>query len=285
MLSQYAANDGETLHVAVKGQGPALIFLHGWTSNHREWLPTAQQLAASRTTYCWDARGHGLHFYRHNAPNVERMAGDLAELIRHFGITSAIVVGHSMGALTLWHYLRAHGRGVLAGICLVDQSPRLLTGADWPHGIYGDFPAARNRRLVAALGRDFAETVLRLVADGLNDAARRAYLAGGEDIERMRAYLRRLQPEPLISIWESLAAEDYRAVLPAIRVPTLLVHGSASQFYDLSVARYLQQTIPGAELSVYEGADHSPHLHDRARFVAELAAFAERCDRQPAELC
>ncbi len=112
MLSQYAANDGETLHVAVKGQGPALIFLHGWTSNHREWLPTAQQLAASRTTYCWDARGHGLHFYRHNAPNVERMAGDLAELIRHFGITSAIVVGHSMGALN--HLIRSRPREVSA---------------------------------------------------------------------------------------------------------------------------------------------------------------------------
>ncbi|HEY5719540.1 MAG TPA: alpha/beta hydrolase, partial [Gammaproteobacteria bacterium] len=63
------------------------------------------------------------------------------------------------------------------------------------------------------------------------------------------------------------------AVLPEISVPTLLIHGDASHFYSVEVAEYVRGSIPDATLHVYAGSDHSPHLWQRERFLADLRAF------------
>jgi pimeloyl-ACP methyl ester carboxylesterase len=92
----------------------------------------------------------------------------------------------------------------------------------------------------------------------------------------VRETLSRLDPAPLIEIWESLTAADYRDVLPKIDVPTLLVWGGESNFYDLSVARYVHERIEGSALHVYDGTDHSPHQWQRERFERDLLGFAGR---------
>ena len=102
------------------------------------------------------------------------MACDLQNLLDHYRLDQAVVVGHSMGALTLWQYLRDFGEGRLSRLVIIDQSPRLVTGEGWQNGIYGDFwppaaaPPSWTRR------QDFAEAVLRLVAFGHNPRARDA---------------------------------------------------------------------------------------------------------------
>jgi pimeloyl-ACP methyl ester carboxylesterase len=85
--------------------------------------------------------------------------------------------------------------------------------------------------------------------------------------------MRSLAPGPLIAIWRSLVAADYRAVLPHITVPVLLVHGDRSNFYTAATARYLLDRLPDARLVSYEGADHSPQLADPDRFAADLLGF------------
>ena len=92
------------------------------------------------------------------------------------GLHDATAVGHSMGALTLWQYLRDHGTHGLGKLCLIDQSPKLLTADDWEHGIYGNFPVDRSNELVSWLRDDFAEGVLKLTAHGLNKRAEEKYL-------------------------------------------------------------------------------------------------------------
>ena len=82
-----------------------------------------------------------------------------------------------------------------------------------------------------------------------------------------------MQPTVAIAIWKSLVEADYRDVLPAIGVPTLLAYGTASNFYTSDVARYVADHLAIARLSLYPDADHGPHLADPARFAAELIAL------------
>lgn len=275
MIQTYQTSDQLTLHVAVRGSGPAIVFLHGWTSNHREWVSYAQPLSDSFATYCWDAPGHGSLNHPPREPiDVQRMAVDLQEHIQQFELESPLLVGHSMGALTSWEYIRQFGSDHLSGLVIVDQSPKLITEEDWPHGIYGEFPKERNKNFIARCEADFAETVLKLVGEGNNSAARAEYAADSSRIQRTRSYLQRLSAEPLIQIWESLTLQDYRNVLPEIRVPTLLIHGDESHFYSVEVAQYLHRQIPDTTLHVYEGTDHSPHLWQRERFLDDLRLFA-----------
>lgn len=257
------------------------MFLHGWTSSHREWIDYAEPLSDTFSTYCWDARGHGSLNPRPPEPvHVQRMARDLHDLIEQFRLEKPLLVGHSMGAITCWEYIRQFGSRHLSGLVVVDQSPKLITEDDWKHGIYGEFPPDRNRHFIARCEADFAETVLRLVGEGNNRAARAEYAADSSRIQRTRAYLRKLPAEPLIQIWKSLALQDYREVLPEIAVPTLLIHGDESHFYSVEVAEYLHRRIPDTTLRIYEGTDHSPHLWQRERFLADLRAFAQQTTRR-----
>ena len=275
MQQQFTADDGEDIHVWVTGDGPPLVLLHEWASSHRIWEAFAHHLAPCFTVYRWDARGHGGHPLRSPTPvSLARMADDLACLLDHFALRQPTVVGHSMGALTLWAHVGRHGSAHLGRLCFLDQSPKLVTDADWRLGIYGDWSPARNAAFIAGMKDDFVETVVRLVADGLNRAARMRYDSSHPGIARMRTYLGMLDPAPLIAVWPSLSAADLRPVLPTITCPTLLIYGEESNFYPPPTGVYVQGAIPGSQLTVYAGADHSPHVGQPARFIDDLARFA-----------
>ena len=273
-MQSFLADDGEPIHVAITGDGPPIVLLHGWTSTHRDWNPFLDAFAASHRVFRWDARGHGGHaLHTGHAPTVERMARDLENLMAHWNLRDAVVIGHSMGALTLWQYLRDFGTGRLSRVAFIDQSPRLVTDESWSNGIYGDFDASRNTAFVRDLEQDFAETVLRLVANGLNARGRRKYLENGAGMQAVRERLRALDPAPLIACWKSLTAADYRDVLGRIDVPALLIYGAESNFYTSQTARWVHRAIPHAQMHVYEGVDHAPHLWQAERFMHDVLSF------------
>jgi pimeloyl-ACP methyl ester carboxylesterase len=277
-LQHFVADDGEHIHLQVIGEPGAgkspLVFLHGWTSSHAEWLPYASELADTHVCYCWDARGHGGHPLRAGeSPSVQRMARDVMNLIEHFALEQPALLGHSMGALTTWEHIRQFGDAHLSKLVLIDQSPRLMTDDDWRHGIYSDFSADRNCDFIARLEDDFAETVLRLAADGKNARATQNYASNSRGFQRVREYLQGLEPEPLIEIWKTLTLADYRELLPEIHTPTLLLHGDQSHFYSVELAEWVRDAMPKAELHIYEGTDHSPHLWQRERFLDDLRRF------------
>jgi pimeloyl-ACP methyl ester carboxylesterase len=276
-MMRFTADDGEALHVYIQGQGSPVVMLHGWAASHEEWTPFVEALSQQHTVYSWDARAHGGQALLTNTrASVQRMAQDLRNMLQHFELSDVTLVGHSMGALTSWEYVRQFGTDRLSPLCLVDQSPKLVTDADWPLGIYGDFDAKRAASFLAELHEDFAEGVLRLCAHSLNQRARKTYDANTKGWQAERARLRQLQAAPLIDIWASLTAADYRDVLGQIDIPTLLIYGELSNFYTTATAHYVQSHIPQAELHIYEGTDHSPHLWQVERFVRELLRFIEK---------
>lgn len=274
-MTHFLADDGEKIHLKISGEGSPLVLLHGWTASHQEWFPFMAELNKHHRVYRWDARGHGGHPANTETPaTVERMARDLSNLLREFELRDVVAVGHSMGALTLWQYLRDFGAERLGKLVLIDQSPRLVTDAGWQHGIYGDFDAERARSFHRQLEDDFAEAVLRLGALGLNARARQKYEENARGWEKSRTWLRQLDPRPLISVWNSLTQADYRDVLETIEIPALLVYGGESNFYHQNTAHYVRDRIPNAILHIYEGTDHSPHQWQRERFTRDLLVFA-----------
>ncbi|WP_374279235.1 alpha/beta fold hydrolase [Azonexus sp.] len=125
-MSHFFADDGARIHIHISGDGPPVVMLHGWTSSHQEWFPFLAALQPKHRVYRWDARGHGGHpLDGGTPPTAQRMARDLQNLLDHYALDRVVVVGHSMGALTLWQYIRDFGTERLAGVCIIDQSPRL----------------------------------------------------------------------------------------------------------------------------------------------------------------
>ena len=275
MLTPFTTRDGETIHVRITGDGPPIVLLHEWAGDSHLWTPIADRLAHRFTVYAWDARGHGGHpSDAVEAATVDRMADDLKELIERFVLVEPVVVGHSMGALTLWAHVLRHGCRHFGRMCILDQSPKLVTDEAWSLGIYGDFTAADNARLVSHMRRDFPGAVLHLVGHGRNPKARDAYARHSRGMQRLHERMSSLKPEPLIETWESLTATDFRPALPRISVPTLLIYGEASNYYGPEVGAYVHSKIAGSRLLIYEHADHAPHLNRPEHFLEDLTAFA-----------
>lgn len=273
-MMHFTADDGEKIDVHVSGEGQPLVLLHGWTANHLEWSPLMRGLNPHYKVYRWDARCRGdRESLTGSTPTVTRMARDLQNMLDHFDLGKANIVGHSMGALTLWQYVRDFGTTRAASLCFIDQSPKLVTDDSWRLGLYGDFDDRRAQEFMAQLKQDFTESVLKLVALGLNQRARRDYLAKTPAWEVYRQQLQGMNPAPLITCWESLTQADYRDVLQGIDVPTLLVYGGESNFYVPETADYVAGRIRGSVLRVYEGEDHSPQLWQRDRFLSDLRTF------------
>ncbi|MCB9947665.1 MAG: alpha/beta hydrolase [Rhodospirillaceae bacterium] len=283
MFTPFTAGDGETIPVQITGNGPPIVLLHEWAGDSHLWTPLAERLAHHFTVHAWDARGHGGHpSTGSEPPTLQRMADDLMDLIDRFALVRPLVVGHSMGALTLWAHVLRHGCRHLGRICILDQSPKLVTDDGWPFGIYGGFTVADNARLVARMRADFPEGVLHLVGHGKNPKARDAYERNSRGMQRLRERLAALAPEPLIACWQSLTAADLRPALPRITVPTLLIYGEASNYYGPEVGAHVQSQIAGSRLLVYEHSDHAPHLNRPEHFLEDLAAFAAAPDKAAA---
>ena len=260
------------------GDGPPIVLLHGLASTHHEWAELKTALARDYSCISWDAHGHGIHRVGTASPSIADLARDLASVVASLAPRKPIVIGHSVGAITILEFVRRFGAESLQRIVLVDQSPRMLTGPDWEFGVYSGFTAADNRVFEWQMHRDPAEAYLRLLANGCNARAHAEYETNAESVQRMRHRLRRSHAALMLPLWKSFAHKDYRDEVAALEVPLLVVLGGASNLYDaVRLCRWFADVVPHARVVRYAGADHAPHLAAPARFARDVAAFAGRC--------
>lgn len=94
---------GPTLSYAEWGRpdGAVVLLLHGLTSSGASWRHVAPALGEGFRVIAPDARGHGDSEWTQDY-SFELMADDVAGLLEQLGILGAIVVGHSMGAVTAY---------------------------------------------------------------------------------------------------------------------------------------------------------------------------------------
>jgi class 3 adenylate cyclase len=92
--------------------------------------------------------------------------------------------------------------------------------------------------------------------------------------ERMASYFRAsASPGAAAAIMRMNREIDVRHILPATRVPTLILHRTADRVIDIGHARYVAQHIPNAKLVELSGEDHSPWLGDRDAVLDEVEQF------------
>lgn len=255
-----------------------VVLLHGLGCTHRHWAPVARRLARAHPVLAWSARGHGpARPAPGHALSLQRLGHDLAQLISHFGLQQPVLVGHSMGAMTVLQYLQDHGASALAAACLVDQSPRVVTDGDWPLGLWGSCSAETLRGLIAQARDDLPGMVLREAqAAAATRWLGRALAPEGLLGRRLAGWLRRKQVAPVLDLCDSLVAADFRPTLARLNLPLLVVLGGRSGHYQrVPLADYYRRTVPGVELRTYEHSGHSPHVAEPQRFARDLLAFMQ----------
>jgi pimeloyl-ACP methyl ester carboxylesterase len=273
---------GEAIAVQVAGQGRPVLMIHGLGGSHHDWDGAVESLAGRHTIHRFDLLGHGERAATQRKPSLWEMAHDVAQVIDGLALERPLLVGHSMGALVVMRYLQDHGETRIAGVCLIDQSPRITTDDDWKLGLFGSLTRAQVQHTLGRLRGDFVETVatefLAKLAP-LKRAGSPDALAGRLARWAVAKLARSCGAERLMSMLESLAEADFRDVIAKLTVPTMVVLGGASNHYGgLPLGEYYQDTLPDGTVRMYKTASHSPHQQEPGRFAADLAAFAaKRC--------
>ena len=227
----------------LEGEGPPLVLLHGAVSDARVWRRQIEALAGEFTVVAWDAPGAGRSADPPEGFGLADWADALAELLGALALGPAHVLGLSFGgSLALAHYDR-HPSQVTSLI---------LAGAY--AGWKGSLPAAEcAERLEMALltsRMEPAELAARWLPSLLSDAV-------DPQIARdLIAVIEDSHPAGMRLMARALAEADLRHVLPAIRVPTLLLWGERDERSPLAVAEAMRAAIAGARLVVIPRAGH-----------------------------
>ncbi|MFN7177194.1 MAG: alpha/beta fold hydrolase [Thermaurantiacus sp.] len=247
--------------VAVRGSGPAILFLHGVGGNRRNWDAQLEAFSARATAAAWDARGYGDSGGA--VSRFEDFADDAADVIAALGGT-AHVVGLSMGgriALDLWNRHR--------------ETVSSLTLADTSAGAPPD-PAKVARALELRLrpleeeGKtpaDIAETIVEEIAGpGIAPAARTALLESH----------RRLRTEGYAAALRAVTSFSAFPPFAAIDVPVLVITGEHDRVAAPAHARAMADAIPGASFVEIAGAGHISNIEAPGAFNAALGQFLEQ---------
>ena len=88
--------NGTELYYEVRGAGPPILLLHGFTLDRRMWSRQVEGLAAHHRVVTYDARGFGRSALPDGRPY--RHCEDAAALCNHLGLHRVVAIGHSIGA-------------------------------------------------------------------------------------------------------------------------------------------------------------------------------------------
>lgn len=270
----FMASDGQFVPVCVLGAGSPIVLVHGVGCSHHDWMPVARRLARSHCVMAWDARGHGRCRPVLGSITLARLAADLAEMIDEFGLERPVLVGHSMGALVLMQYLQSFGTQHVAGVVLVDQSPRIVTDADWRLGLFGGCSESMLAGLIAGARGDLAGTLLNELGAHGGPWLKRQLVADAPLGRMLRRRLGRIDVRPLLDLAESMSQADFRESIARLDAPLLVVLGARSPHYGgLPLDAWYRDTVRHAHVSIYAYAGHSPHVSESRRFAKEVERF------------
>ena len=248
----------------IKGSGPLVVFLHGIGGNRRNWEGQVDYFGVKFCAVAWDARGYGASDDAPQTLQFRDYADDLARLLDHLGAACAHLVGLSMGGMILQDFYSQYADRV-ATLSLVDTSVGFGSASA---AVRRDFLARRLEPLERGLTpTDIAPEVVEvLVAKAATPEAR----------QRMRASMEALRVDSYKQALHAIVTTDFRAVVPHIHVPTLVIVGAEDVVTPPSDSELLAQYIPGATLVTIPGAGHLTNIEKPAAFNTALETFLQR---------
>jgi pimeloyl-ACP methyl ester carboxylesterase len=277
--TQYARSGDLYIAYSVAGSGPIDVVLTPGASSHLEYTwenrfytKNLRRLASLCRLITYDKRGTGMSdgVSEGHPPNVEERMDDVRAVMDAAGSQRAVLFGISEGGPMNILFASTYPERVAALI------------------LYGTFATSPQKELSAAEREQILQRVAQrrgTVAEARTFLQRLApSVADDPGQQQWFAKMTRLSSTPRAAMalmrmnWEI----DVAHVLPAIRVPTLVLHLTGDRAVPVEQGRHLAATIPGARLVELPGEDHIPWFSDQAdAIVEEVRRFI--VDLEPAD--
>ncbi|MFF1545794.1 alpha/beta fold hydrolase [Streptomyces sp. NPDC058291] len=243
------------VHYEDKGAGQPVVLIHGYPLDGNSWEgQTSALLEAGYRVITYDRRGFGKSSQPSAGYDYDTFAADLNAVLEALDLREAVLVGFSMGTGEVARYLSVYGSGRVAkAVFLASLEPFLEITDDNPDGaapasfFQGVSEAVKKDRYAFFTGfyNDFFNLDENLGTRVSEEAVRNAWniAAGSGAIASAAAPLS----------WPT----DFRADIPRIDVPALIVHGTADRTLPIdATGRRFAKALPTAQYTEIDGAPH-----------------------------
>jgi pimeloyl-ACP methyl ester carboxylesterase/DNA-binding CsgD family transcriptional regulator len=267
--TNYAKSGDVNIAYQTVGQGPLdLVLVPGWVSNvdvaweeprHAYFL---RRLGSFSRLILFDRRGTGLSDRGAAVPTLEERMDDVRAVMDAVGTQRAALFGYRGGGPMCLLFAATHPERTSA-LVLFGSYAKRTWAPDYPWGPRPEEHEEFMERIRRAWGTDLHAPLLAPSA------------AGDERFRQWWASYQRLSASPsaALSVARMNAEIDLRHVLPAIRVPALVLHRSGDREIDAGGSRYMAERIPGARYTELPGVDHLPWIGDADAVLDEVQEF------------
>jgi len=270
-MSTITVKDGTTIYYKDWGNGPVVMFSHGWPLCSD--ACDGQMLFLEQNGFrvvAHDRRGHGRSSQASSGNDMNGYADDLAAVIETLNLNDVILVGHSTGGGEVARYIGRHGtKRVAAAVLIAAVPPLLLKTTANPEGLPIEvFNELRNGLYKdrSQFYKDFA-----LMFYGANRPGAKVSQGTLDQfwLWSMQAGLK--------NAYESIKAfseTDFTEDLKKFDVPTLVMHGEDDQIVPVKdSAKKSARLIKGAKEIYYPGRPHGLTATHQDEVNADLLEF------------
>jgi pimeloyl-ACP methyl ester carboxylesterase/class 3 adenylate cyclase len=268
--TKYAKSGDVHIAYQVVGEGPqTLVLVPGWIS-HLEYAweePSfsrfLHRLASFSRLVLLDRRGTGLSDRVSESPSLEQRMDDVRAVMDAAGVERAALFGLSEGGPMCWTFAATYPSRTSA-LVLYGTFARMLRGPDYPIGLPPELMEQFLEMVEASWGTGAVSAQFFAPSMANDDAFRQSWAR----FERLA-----VSPAGIRALLGITQATDARHVLPAVRVPTLVLHRADDRVVLADGGRYVAEHIPGARYVELPGFDHFPWVGDTDAVLDEIDEF------------
>src|SRR5271166_791085 len=269
--TQYAKSGETNIAYQVIGNGPIdLVFVMGWVS-HLDYFWTEpsfarflRRLASFSRLILFDKRGSGLsdRVPERHLPTLEQRMDDVRAVLDAAGSKHAALFGASEGSVMSLLFAATFPQRTTA-LVIYGGFAKRMRSEDYP---WGPTPQER-QQFFAAIEQGWGGVVdLDTIAPSL--------VGDEQSREGWATYLRRsASPRAALALAKMNTMIDARAALPAIHVPTLVIHRTEDLDVKVAEGRYIAERIAGAKFVELPGNDHLWFAGDSDAIIDEVEEF------------
>lgn len=259
------------LYYQDQGKGRPVVFIHGWPLSSEMWEYQLAELPKHGIrAIAYDRRGFGKSERPWDGYDYDTMAADLKAVIDQLDLRDVTLVGFSMGGGEVIRYITRYGSERISKIALISSVvPYLLKTADNPDGVpremFDGFIAKIDDDRPAFL-KEFAKIFYGVGL--LSKPVSEALLEWNQQLALQASH------RATVECIRAFSETDFRRELPAVRTPTLIVHGDHDKTVPIAPsAQQAAKLLPKATLKVYEGAPHGTFYVEKDRLNQDLLQF------------
>ncbi|MEP6943120.1 MAG: adenylate/guanylate cyclase domain-containing protein [Betaproteobacteria bacterium] len=269
--TRYARSGKVNIAYQVTGEGPLdLIYVPGWVSHvelrweepdHARFL---HRLASFSRLITFDKRGTGLsdRVPDDQLPTLETRMDDLRAVMDAVGSQRAALFGYSEGGNMCMLFAATHPERTIALVTYSCFAKRIWS-PDYPWAPTPEARAKEYEQVEREWGNEM--DLAHYIPSKMRDR---------EFARRLATYYRNAaSPSAAVALLKMNTQIDVRHVLPAIGVPTLVLHRIGDLDVNIAEARWLASQIPGARFVELQGDDHMPWAGDQDSILDEVQEF------------